>query len=113
VSGAGIPVIADVTFRVSQDGAMIGIDFECKDGQTRTVALPAADLSKMLAGFIWAGDECAARRPPPPLSLPVHEALRDGARTATHLRIADSGGEQFLEVSVGAAHLVIRLRNEQ
>ena len=113
MSGTGIPVISDVTFRVSPDGAMVGVDFECKDGQTRSVAVPAADLSKMLAGFLWAGDECALRRGPPGLSLAVHEGLRAGARTASHLRIADGGdGEQFLEVSVGAAHLVLRLRKD-
>jgi hypothetical protein len=105
----GVPVISDVTFRVSADGAMIGVDFECRDGQTVTVALPVADLSKMLAGFLWAGDESALRRFPDAPEARLRDVLRDGARPATDWRIIEARGEQFLEVSVGAAHLCVRL----
>lgn len=108
----GVPVISDVTFRVSADGAMIGIDFECRDGQVVTVALPAADLSKMLAGFMWAGDESAQRRFPDALEPRLREVLRDGARAATDWRMTEVRGEQYLEVSVGAAHLCVRLPKE-
>lgn len=105
----GIPVITDVTFRVSADGNMIGIDFECRDGQVRGVALPVADLSKVLAGLVWAGDESALRKYPDPIDSRVREALRDGARPASDWRMVEVGGEHFLEVSVGAAHLCVRL----
>lgn len=109
VSGTGVPVVGDVTFRISADGMMIGIDFECRDGQVRSVALPIAELSKMLAGFIWAGGESAQRKFPMPLDDRARELLRDGARPASEWRVAEARGEQFLEVSVGAAHLCIRL----
>lgn len=105
----GIPVVSDVTFRISADGAMIGVDFECKDGQLRSVALPIVDLNKMIAGFIWAGDESAARRSPLPVSPVERDALRDGARGVTDWRIVDAGGEQFLEIAVGAAFMSLRL----
>ncbi len=109
MSGTGIPVVSDVTFRISADGGMIGLDFECKDGQVRTVALPVAELNKLLAGFIWAGNESAARRAPAPVRPEVREALRDGAREVTDWRIVNAGDEQFLEISVGAAFLCLRL----
>lgn len=109
----GVPVVSDVTFRISADGEMIGIDFECRDGQVRAVALPAADLSKMLAGFVWAGDESALRKYPGALDTRVREALRDGARPATDWRIVEVQGEQYLEVSVGAAHLCVRLPKDR
>ncbi|MDX2234931.1 MAG: hypothetical protein NW200_10585 [Hyphomonadaceae bacterium] len=109
MSDAGIPIVSDVTFRVSADGAMIGVDFECKDGRVRTVAIPVGDLNKLLAGFVWAGDESANRRAPRPMAPPDRDALRDGARGVTDWRIVDAGGEQFLEVSVGAAFLCLRL----
>jgi hypothetical protein len=109
MSGAGIPVISDVTFRISADGAMVGVDFECRDGQVRSVALPIGELNRMIAGFIWAGDESASRRPPEAVPQEVREVLRDGARGVTDWRIVDAGGEQFLEVSVGAAFVSLRL----
>ncbi len=109
MSGVGIPVVSDVTFRVSADGDMIGIDFECLDGAVRSVALPVSDLSKMFAGFLWAGDESALRRYPGPVDDATRDLLRDGARPATDFRIVDAGGEQFLEVTIGAAHLCVRL----
>jgi hypothetical protein len=98
-----------VTFRVSADGMMIGVDFECRDGQVRSVALPVAELSKMLAGFLWAGGESAQRKFPVPLDDRGLEVLRDGARPASHWRVVETRGEHFLEVSVGAAHLCVRL----
>jgi hypothetical protein len=105
----GIPVISDVTVRISADGAMLGLDFECRDGQVRSVALPVTELNKLLAGLIWAGDESAARRLPEPVAPDLRETLRDGARGVTDWRIVDAGGEQFLEVSVGAAFMSLRL----
>lgn len=105
----GIPVISDVIFRISPDGGMIGIDFECRDGLVRGVALPVEELTKMLAGFIWAGAESAARAAPAPLDDRLRHQLRDGARPATDWRILEGQGEQFLEISVGAAHLCVRL----
>lgn len=107
--GIGIPVVSDVTFRVSETGDMIGIDFECLDGAVRSVALPVADLSKMFAGFLWAGDESAARRFSGPVDDALRDRLRDGARPATDFRIVDVGGEQFLEVTIGAAFFCVRM----
>lgn len=109
---SGVPVISDVTFRVSADGAVIGIDFECRDGQVRSVALPVVDLNKMLAGFVWAGDESAQRRGPQPVAPAVRDVLRDGARPVSDWRIVDADGEQFLEISVGSAFLCLRLPNK-
>ena len=108
-SGIGIPVVSDVTFRISENGDMIGIDFECLDGAVRSVALPISDLSKIFAGFLWAGDESAQRRFPGPVDTAMREQLRDGARPATDFRIVDVGGEQFAEITIGAAHLCVRL----
>ena len=109
MTGTGIPVITDVTFRVSEGGDMIGLDFECRDGAVRSVAFPAGDLSKLLAGFLWAADDSAARRFPPPVDIATRERLRDGARSATDWRMVRIGSEQYLEVTVGAAFLSIRL----
>lgn len=104
-----VPVVSDVTVRISADGAMIGFDFESRDGSVRTLALPAEDLSKLLAGCLWAGGESAARRAASPTPPSLREQLRDGARTVSDWRIVDEGGEQFLEVTVGAAFLCLRL----
>jgi hypothetical protein len=108
-AGEGIPVIGDVTFRISADGGMLGLDFECKDGQVRSVALPVSELNKLLAGLIWAGGESATRRPPAPVPDALRDVLRDGARTVTDWRISDANGEQFLEISVGRAFFCLRL----
>ncbi len=107
--GIGIPVVSDVTFRVSENGDMIGIDFECLDGAVRSVALPVSDLSKMFAGFLWAGDESALRRFPGLIDEATRDRLRDGARPARDFRIVDVGGEQFAELTIGAAYLCVRL----
>lgn len=105
----GIPVVTDVTFRISEGGDMIGMDFECRDGAVRSVAFPATDLSKLLAGFLWAGDESATRQVPSAVDEALKARLRDGARSASDWKIARYGGEQYLEVTVGAAFLSVRL----
>ena len=109
MSAAGIPVITDVTFRVSEGGDMIGMDFECRDGAVRSVAFPAVDLSKVLAGFLWAGHESGARRIPTPVDDAMKERFRDGARPATDWKMVQIGPEQYLEVTVGAVFLSVRL----
>ena len=109
MSETGIPIVTDVTFRVSEDGAMIGMDLECRGGEIRSVAIPVADLSKLFAGFAWAGDESASRRSPAPIDAATRERLRDGARQVTDWRVVTAAGERFLEVTIGAAFLCVRL----
>jgi hypothetical protein len=111
VSAAGGPTISDVTFRVSQGGEMIGIDFECTDGRTRSVALPAASLAKIIAGLLWAGAESAERRPTPPLPLAERDILHDGARMITDWRVtpAPGGGDAILEIESGAGLVCVRV----
>ena len=109
MNGTGIPVVTDVTFRVSEGGDMIGMDLECRDGAVRSVAIPAVDLTKLLAGFLWAGHESAMRRFPTPIDDATRERLRDGARPATDWKMIQIGSEQYLEVTVGAAFLSVRL----
>ena len=105
----GLPITEDVNFRVSPDGAMIALDFLGRDGAVRSVAFPNADLTKLFAGFLWAGEECAKRqtlsRPDPDL----REVLRRGAPVADDWLITDVGADQFLEVRIGAALLCVKL----
>jgi hypothetical protein len=107
----GAPMISDVAFRLSQAGDMIGMDFECTDGRTRSVALPIATLPKLIAGMMWAGAESAERRPSPPLSLSEREILHDGARTITDWRVspAPDGDGAILEVESGVGLVCLRL----
>lgn len=108
---SGGPEITDVTFRLSQAGDMIGIDFECSDNRTRSVMLPVASLPKLVAGLLWAGAESAERHPAHPLSMDERERLQDGARAITHWRVAPAPEKDtaLLEIESGAAHAVFRV----
>lgn len=105
----GVPVVEDVTFRVSPGGDMIALDFKGRDGAVRSIAVPAADLTKLFAGFLWAGEECARRGPPTTPDPMLKDVLRQGAPVATDWRITEIGKDQFLEVRIGAAQLCVRL----
>lgn len=106
----GAPMISDVAFRLSQAGDMIGIDFECTDGRTRSVALPVSSLPKLIAGMMAAGAESAERRPPPPIPLAERELLHDGARAITDWRVLPgAGGEVVLEAECGVGRVCLRL----
>jgi hypothetical protein len=109
-----VPVVQDVTFRLSATGDMIGLDFECRDGQTRALALSVAALPKVMAGFLWAGAESGARRPPPVVTAPMREALEGGARALTGYRVVATanGQDRLLELRSGAAVLCVQVSAE-
>lgn len=108
---SGAPMISDVTFRLSEAGDMVGIDFECTDGRTRNVMLPINTLSKLIAGMMWAGAESAERRPTAPVSLGERELLHDGARAMTDWRVtrAPGGRDAILELESGAGLVCVRV----
>ena len=105
----GLPVVDDVTFRVSKDGAMIALDFLGRDGTLRSVAVPSGDLNKLFAGFLWVGEECARRQPVAPVDPDLRDVLRQGAPVASDWRISEVGADQFLEVRIGAAFVCVKL----
>lgn len=109
-----VPVVQDVTFRLSATGDMIGVDFECRDGQTRALALSVAALPKVVAGFMWAGAESAVRRPPPVVTTPMRDALEAGARAVSAYRVVTqpNGEDRLLELRSGAAVVCVRLNAE-
>lgn len=108
---AGAPLITDVTFRLSQEGDMVGMDFECGDGRTRSVMLPVSTLPKLIAGMMWAGAESAERRPGAPVSPTDREMMQDGARVVTDWRVmpADDRRDALLELESGASRLCVRV----
>lgn len=110
----GLPAISDVTFRISDAGDMIAIDFEGADGKVRSVALPVSTLPKLISGMMWAGAESAARRVTPPMSLAERETLHDGARRMTDWRVsvAPDGDDAMLEIESGAGLLCVRAPRE-
>lgn len=107
-------MISDVTFRISNTGDMVGMDFEGADGRTRSVMLPIATLPKLIAGMMWAGAESAERRPAAPLSLGERETLHDGARMMTDWRVTPAPGERdtMLEIESGAGLVCVRMPRE-
>jgi len=104
-------MITDVTFRLSNAGDMVGMDFECADGKTRSVMLPVSTLPKLLAGMMWAGAESAERLPRAPLPLSDRETLQDGARAITDWRVTPSldRRDAMLELESGVGHLCVRV----
>jgi hypothetical protein len=111
MSADSIPVVQDVTFRLSQSGDMVGVDFECRDGQTRSLALSVAASPKVLAGFLWAGAESAGKRPAPAISQVTREAMQDGARTVSGYRVTtdSASGDRVLELRCGAGAVCVRV----
>jgi hypothetical protein len=111
MSNESVPIVDDITFRLSEGGEMVGIDFECRDGSTRALAMSIAGLPKLFAGLLWAGAESGMRRPAPALPPAVREALHDGARELTGWRVSQSldGSDAILELESGAAVFCIRV----
>lgn len=107
----GAPMITDVTFRLSNAGDMVGMDFECGDGKTRSVMLPVSTLPKLIAGMMWAGAESAERRALAPVSIADRETLQDGARAVTDWRVtpADDSRDALLEIESGASRVCVRV----
>jgi hypothetical protein len=105
------PTVNDVTVRISDTGDLIALDFEASDGRTRSVALPASSLPKLISGMMWAGAESAERRMTPPLSLTEREALHDGARAMSDWRVAPAPDRRdvMLEIEAGAGLLCVRV----
>jgi len=108
---AGAPLITDVTFRLSREGDMVGMDFECADGRTRSVMLPVSTLPKLIAGMMWAGAESAERRALAPVSLADRETLQDGARAVTDWCVTpgEDRRDALLELESGASRLCVRV----
>ncbi|KAF0187247.1 MAG: hypothetical protein IV086_04895 [Hyphomonadaceae bacterium] len=106
-----VPMITDVTVRISDAGDMFALEFEGSDGKVRSVALPVSSLTKLVSGLMWAGAESAERRVTPPLSLAERETLQHGARTMSDWRVTPSadGRDTVLEVESGAALLCVRV----
>jgi hypothetical protein len=104
-----VPIVTDVTFRISEHGDFFGLDFNCRDGSTRSAAFSIAVLTKLLAGSVWAGAEAARRSTIPPLPDAVRHALQDAAPPVTGFDMVDTASGPLLEIQVGAAVLCLRL----
>ncbi len=114
MTSPGVPMITDVTVRISDAGDMLALEFEGSDGKVRSVALPVSTLPKLISGMMWAGAESAERRMTPPLPLAERETLQDGARRLTDWRVspAPDGRDAMLEIESGAGLLCVRIPHE-
>lgn len=104
-----VPIVTDVTFRISEHGDFFGLDFDCRDGSKRSAAFSIAVLTKMLAGSVWAGAEAARRGATPPLPDPVRHALQEAAPPVTGFNMVETPTGPVLEMQIGAAVLCVRL----
>lgn len=106
-----VPMITDVTVRISDSGDMFSLEFEASDGKVRNVALPVASLPKLISGLMWAGAESAERRVTPSLPPAERETLHDGARGLTDWRVSPTsdGRAAVLELESGAGMLCVRV----
>lgn len=109
MSADPVPIVTDVTFRISEHGDFFGLDFDCRDGSKRSAAFSIAVLTKMLAGSVWAGAEAGRRGASPPLPDGVRHAMQDAAPPVTGFSMVDTPTGPVLEVQIGAAVLCVRL----
>jgi hypothetical protein len=97
-----VPIVTDMAFRVTADGAYFGIDMICADGRTRTGVFPIDMAAKLLAGALWTGEEAARRGQVGVLPEPVLADLRATAATVTGLALHPAGADAVMELLVGA-----------
>jgi hypothetical protein len=104
-----VPIVTDVTFRISEHGDFFGLDFDCRDGTKRSAAFSIAVLTKMLAGSVWAGAEAGRRNSIPALPETIRHALQDAAPPVTGFDMVETTTGPVLEMQIGAAVLCVRL----
>ncbi|MFZ4069004.1 MAG: hypothetical protein ACOYJ6_02750 [Caulobacterales bacterium] len=104
-----VPIVTDLTFRISEHGDFFGLDFDCRDGSKRSAAFSIAVLTKMLAGSVWAGAEAGRRNNIPSLPETVRHALQDAAPPVTGFDMVETVTGPVLEIQIGAAIVCLRL----
>jgi hypothetical protein len=112
MSADPVPIVTDVTFRISEHGDFFGLDFDCRDGTSRSAAFSVAVLTKLLAGCLWAGSEAARRRNLPPLPDTVRHALHEAAPPVTGFDMIEGSDGPLLEMQIGAATMCVRLTDQ-
>jgi len=111
-SDESVPLLRDVTFRITEQGDFIGLDMDCGDGAQRTIAIPAVLVSKFAAGFLWAAEESGRRGAVAALSDAVLGHLQASAPVVTAFDVAGSAGGPVLDFQVGAAHVCLRFTRD-
>lgn len=106
-----LPLLADLTVRVTEKGDYVGLDMMGADGQVRSIALPSVLIAKMTAGFLWAAEECARRGTTAALPDDAIGHLQSSAPTATGVEIV-GGAAPVLDFDIGGAHVCVRLSRD-
>jgi hypothetical protein len=107
-----VPVVTDLAVRITENGDFVGLDLACGDGRVRSIALPAPLVAKMIAGFLWSGEEAARRGGAIILPNAAIGHLQSAAPTAGKVEIVGQGGAGVLDFDVGGTHVCIRLTRE-
>lgn len=106
-----IPLMTDLTVRVTEKGDYVGLEMTCADGQLRAIAVPSVLVAKLTAGFLWAAEECARRGAPASLPDAAIGHLQSSAPVARAVEIV-GGAAPVLDFDVGGAHVCLRLDRE-
>jgi len=112
VSDDSVPLVADVTMRITAAGDFVGLDLTGADGRVRSVALPSALIAKLTAGFLWAAEEAARRGAVIALSDAAIGHLQSAAPSASAVEIVGRPGAPVLDFEIGGAHMCVRLSRE-
>ena len=107
-----IPVVTDLTVRITETGDYVGLDLACGDGRVRSIALPAPLIAKMIAGFLWSAEEAGRRGGPIELPDAAIGHLQSAAPTARRVDIVGQSSAGVLDFDVGGAHVCIRLTRD-
>ena len=107
-----VPLLRDVTFRITEKGDFIGLDMACADGSTRSIAMPAALAAKLTAGFLWSAEEAARRGQRVELADAALGHLQASAPVVKAFDIVGGGGAPVLDLEIGAAHVCVRFSRE-
>ncbi len=108
-ANGGLPLVTDVTFRISDAGDFFAVDFTCADGEVRGVALPVTALTRLVAGLLWTGAESGRKRAPPDLEDEDVERLREHAPSITAIAAGRAAQGLTMAIQIGAVSMAVRL----
>lgn len=108
---ATIPLMTDLTVRVTEKGDYVGLEMTCADGQIRTIAVPSVLVAKLTAGLLWAAEDCARRGGPADLPDAAIGHLQSSAPKARSVEVVGAAST-VLDFDVGGAHVCLRLNRD-
>lgn len=106
-----VPLMTDLTVRVTEKGDYVGLEMMCADGQIRTIAVPSILIAKLTAGLLWAAEDCARRGGPAELPDAAIGHLQSSAPAVSRVDVVGTAAP-VLDFDVGGAHVCLRLDRE-